>query len=124
MSDIDEHEGRALKKLIDGHGFDIAKLSKAAGVSWTAAKDWVKAEKIGPLARESVVRGLSELGIDPRLMWPDATSETLQELKDMLDDMDLVALEKVRRTLLAKRGDQIRLVDYIEGVVRHSKRKK
>lgn len=124
MANADEHEGRALDKLVKAHGFNTQNLADGAGVSWPAAKEWIKAEKIGPGARQSVVRGLNALGIDPRLMWPDAESESLGELKALIDDMDVDDLDKVRRVLLAKRGDQVRLIDYIEGVVRHSKRKK
>lgn len=124
MADTDEREGAVLERLIKTHGHSVADLARAAERTWPAAKEWIKAEKLGPEARASVVRGLSALGIDPRLMWPDAESESLQELKTMLDDMEASDLERVRRALLAKRGDQIRLVDYIEGVIRHQKRKK
>jgi hypothetical protein len=122
MSDTDENEGAALDKLLRAHGHTVADLARGADRTWPAAKEWIKAAKLGPEARASAIRGLNALGIDPRMMWPDAESESLAELKNMLDDMDVSGLEKVRRALLAKRGDQVRLVDYIEGVIRHSKK--
>lgn len=120
----DEHDGAKLLRIITGHGFKVADLGKAGGKSWTAGKDWTKAETIGPEMRLSVIAALNELGIDPRLMWPDATSASLAELKTLLSGTEPDVLYKIRRVLEAKGADQIRLIDWIEGKlddIRHKK---
>lgn len=110
-----EHEGKKLKRLLDDHGHNVADLARAASLTWPAAKKWIAADTIGVEARASVVKALDTLGIDPRLMWPPEQRETLDELKTQLQGLDAEVLRRVRQVLLASRGNQQRLVDYIDG---------
>lgn len=110
-----ETEGEKLERLLTDRGLKVADLARAAGKSWPAAKKWIAAEEIGVEARESVVKGLDALGIDPRLMWPPDQREGLDDLKSLLGGMDDDMLRKVRILLMASRANQIRLIDNIDG---------
>jgi hypothetical protein len=110
-----EHEGKKLERLIADKGYKVADLARAAGLSWPAAKKWVAAEQIGVEARATVIKALDTLGIDPRLMWPPEQRETMDELKSLVQGLDAEVLRRMRQVLLASRGNQQRLVDYIDG---------
>lgn len=113
--DKTEHEGKRLERLIKEKGYKTSDLARAAGLSWPAAKKWIAAEQIGPEARATVVKALDTLGIDPRVMWPPEQRETLDELKMLVQSMDADVLKRVRQVLQASRGNQQRLIDYIDG---------
>lgn len=118
-----DHEGKRLAQLLRSKGRKnpAAALAKAGDVTWAGAKKWIASESIGLSMRESIVEALKVLGIDPREMWYQEAGDTYEALKKVVREIPIEHLERVRRLLMASRGDIIRLVDYIEGRIEESK---
>lgn len=113
-----DHEGRKIEELVRAAGHTVSDLARCAGVSWPAAKKWIQAETLKPEARESAIRGMVALGVDPRAIWPivaATAAENMDELRVLVDGFSLDQLRKVRRLLQAERANQIRMVDFIDG---------
>lgn len=114
-------EGQQIKALLDERGANVQDLARAGGVSWQAAKKWVQSTTLGAGARETCVAALGKLGIDPRAIWPSigapsASVTRLEELKAHLRGFSPEQLETIKKLLEAEKSDQIRLVDFIEGI--------
>lgn len=115
------NEGQRIKALLDEKGLTVQDLARHGNVSWQAAKKWIQSAELGPGARETATAALGKAGIDSRLIWPsDVTASSnvtrLDDLKRLLQGFSVEQLESVRSLLEADRGDQIRLIDFIEGI--------